>query len=150
MKESPQDRKLDDILRSSRLVAGGFMGVDRRDVHEVIDADAGALAGLGLAKEQLAGRMRQITELAKRGLGTWIEIDRNLQAKVDEARGRLVCPWPHPGRFSKRITTVRVMQTGACIRWSDLNVHLIGEHGFFGGKSSDFRVEPAELVRLIF
>ena len=150
MKESPQDRKLDDILRSSRLVAGGFMGHDRRDVHEIIDADVGTLAGLGLSKEQLALRMRQITELAKPGLGTWIEIDRNLQAKVDEARGRLVCPWPHSGCFSKRITTVRVKETDACIRWSDLNAHLIGEHGFFGGRGSDFRVEPAEFVRLIF
>lgn len=150
MRESPQDRKLDEILRSSRLAAGGFMGDDRRDVHEIIDTDTGTLAKLGLTKEQLAGRMRQITELVKSGLGTWIEIDRNLEAKVDEARGSLICPWPHPGRFSKRITTVRAIETSACIRWSDLNVHLIGEHGFFEGRGSDFRIEPAELVRLIF
>jgi len=30
MKMSPQDKKLDEMLRSSALVAGGFMGGDQR------------------------------------------------------------------------------------------------------------------------
>ncbi|MBN2315926.1 MAG: hypothetical protein JXM79_18510 [Sedimentisphaerales bacterium] len=150
MKESPQDKKLDDILRSSRLAAGGFMGSDPRSVFDVIDADAGVLDELNVTKEQLAQRMRHITDVAKSGLGTWVLIDENLEAMVEEARGMLVCPWPHPGVFYKRITTVRAIETGESIYWSDLNVHLIEEHGFFEGRGSDFRIEPAELVRLIF
>ncbi len=149
MKESPQDKKLDEILRSSRLAAGGFMGDDPRDVYELIEADARELAGLDVTKDQIAARMRQITDVAKSGLGIWVRIDENLEARIDEARGSLVCPWPHPGIFPKRLTTVRAVETGASIRWSDLNIHLIGEHGFFEGKGSDFRIEPAELVRLI-
>ena len=150
MKESPQDKKLNDILRSSRLAAGGFMGGDRRSVFDVIDADAGILNELGVTKEQLAERMGRITDIAQSGLGTWVLIDENIEAMVDDARGTLVCPWPHPGVFFKRITTVRVIETGERIRWSDLNVHFIGDHGFFEGKGSDFRIEPAVLVRLIF
>jgi len=150
MKKSPQDKKLDEILRSSRLTAGGFMGDDERSVLELIDADTAALAELDLTKEQVAARMRQITNAAKSGLGTWVRVDENLDGKVDEARGRLVCPWPHPGTFPKRMTTVKAIKTGAGIRWSDLNIHLIGEHGFFEGKGSDFRIEPEELVRVIF
>ena len=150
MKESPQDKKLNDILRSSRLAAGGFMGDDPRSVYDVIDADAGVLEELDVTKEQLAERMRHITDVAKSGLGTWVLIDENIEARVEDARGKLVCPWPHPGVFPKRITTVRVIETGQSIRWSDLNVHLIGDHGFFEGKGSDFRIDPAELVRLIF
>ena len=149
MKESPQDKKLDEILRSSRLVAGGFMGDDPRTVCEIIDADAGDLAERSVTKEQVAARMRHITDIAKPGLGTWVRIEEHLEARVDEARGRLICPWPHPGAFHKRITTVRAIETGVSIRWSDLNVHLIGEHGFFEGKGSDFRIEPKELVRVI-
>ena len=150
MEEAPQDKKLDDILRSSRLAAGGFMGEDRRSVYELIDADARVLADLDVTKEQIAARMRHITDIAKSGLGTWVPVEKNLNAKVDEARGSLICPWPHPGTFPKRMTTVRVMETDISIRWSDLNIHLIGEHGFFEGKGSDFRIEPKELVRLIF
>ena len=150
MKESPQDKKLDEILRSSRLAAGGFMGDDQRSVFDVIDADARVLTELDVTKEQLVERMYYITNVAKSGLGTWVLIDENIEARVDEARGKVVCPWPHPGVFLKRITTVRAIETGESIHWSDLNVHLIGEHGFFEGKGSDFRIEPMELVKLIF
>jgi len=150
MKESPQNKKLEDLLRSSRLAAGGFMGDDPRTVCEIIDADARSLAALGLTKEEIADRMRQITDIAKFGLGTWMQIEKHLSAMADEARGCLVCPWPHPGTFPKRITTVRVIETGASIRWSDLNIHLISEHGFFEGKGSDFRIEPIELVKVLF
>ena len=149
MKESPHDKKLDEILRSSKLVAGGFMGHDARSVSEIVDADGAELSKLGFASKQVAERMRQITDTAKAGLGTWVRIDDNLEAKVDEVRGLLVCPWPHPGTFLKRITSVRHRRTGATIRWSDLNIHLIGEHGFFEGKGSEFRIEPAELVATV-
>ena len=150
MKESPQDRKLEGLLRSSRLAAGGFMGHDTRSVQEVIDADAGDLSRLGLTREQVAERMREITEVAISGLGSWVQIGDDLKGKVDEAKGWLVCPWPHKGKLAKRITVVKVIKTGEGIRWSDLNIHLIGEHGFFEGKGSGFRIEPRALARIIF
>jgi hypothetical protein len=150
MKESPQDRKLAGLLRSSRLAAGGFMGQDTRSVSEVIDADAAELSRLGLTKEQVAERMREITEFAISGLGSWVQVGDDLKGKVNEAKGWLICPWPHKGKLTKRITVVKVIETGEIIRWSDLNTHLISEHGFFEGKGSDFRIEPRELVRIIF
>jgi len=150
MKESPQDRKIEGLLRSSRLAAGGFMGHDTRSLQEVIDADAGDLSRLGLTREQVAERMREITEVAISGLGSWVQIGDDLKGKVDEAKGWLVCPWPHKGKLAKRITVVKVIKTGEGIRWSDLNIHLISEHGFFEGKGSDFRIEPREIVRIIF
>jgi hypothetical protein len=150
MKESPKDKRLEDILRTSGLGAGGFMGADTRSVSEIIEADEARLSKLGVTREHLAERMRQITDVAKAGLGTWVRIDETIEAKVDEARGWLVCPWPHPGTFFKRITSVRIIETGANIRWSDLNIHLIGQHGFFEGRGSDFRIEPAVLVAMIF
>ncbi len=150
MKESPQDRKLDELLRSSRLAAGGFMGHDTRSVSEVIDADAAELSRLGFTKEQAAERMRQITQVAISGLGTWVQVGDDLEGKVDEAKGRLICPWPHKGKLAKRITIVKVIETDESIRWSDLNTHLISEHGFFEGKGSNFRIEPRLLVQIIF
>jgi hypothetical protein len=150
MKESPQDRKLEGLLRSSRLAAGGFMGHDNRSVSEVIDADAAELSKLGLTKEQVAEQMQEITQVAISGLGSWVQVGDDLEGKVDEAKGWLICPWPHKGKLAKRITIVKVIKTGEIIRWSDLNIHLISEHGFFEGKGSDFRIEPREIVRIIF
>ena len=43
MKQSPDMQKLEQMLRSSVLVAGGFMGNDVRVVTEIIEADADLL-----------------------------------------------------------------------------------------------------------
>jgi len=149
MKESPDDKRLEKALRALGLL-GGLMGSDSRSVSEIVDADEARLARLGFTTQQVAGRMQQITDIAKAGLGTWVRIDDTLEAKVDDARGWLICPWPHPGTFLKRITSARVVETGASIQWSDLNIHLIAEHGFFEGRGSNFRLEPAELIAIIF
>ncbi len=150
MKKSPQMQKLEETLRSSKLAAGGFMGSDSRRVTEVIDADAARVAELGLTAERIAVRMQEVTDIAKSGLGNWVEVDDKRQAMVEEAKGAIVCPWPHSGRFAKRVTTVRWVESGEDIRWSDLNIHLIAEHGFFEGKGSAFRIEPENLVKVIF
>jgi len=150
MKESPQSRNLEQILRSSKMAAGGFMGCDSRNVAEIIDADAFVVSKLGYTTQQLSVRIQEITDTAKRGLGTWVEIDTRHQAKVDEARGSIACPWPHLRRFVKRVTTVKHLDSGQTIRWTDLNIHLIAEHGFFEGRGSAFRIEPGQLTKIIF
>jgi hypothetical protein len=150
MKESPEARNLEQILRSSKMSAGGFMGSDSRSVAEIIDADAFEVSKYGYTVQQLSSRMQEITNTAKRGLGTWIKVDEKHQAMVEEARGSIVCPWPHRRRFAKRITTVKHLDSEQIIRWTDLNIHLIAEHGFFEGRGSAFRVEPGKLTKVIF
>jgi hypothetical protein len=150
MKQSPDMTKLDIVLRSSVLVAGGFMGNDYRSVTEVVDADAGELFALDVTAAELADRMKQITDKAASGQGAWVEIDANRRAMIDEARGSLPCPWPHEGSYLKRVTTLKLVDTGKTIRWADLNIHMIGAHGFFEGRGSQFRIEPAEAVRMLF
>ena len=150
MKESPQAQKLEEVLRSSKLIAGGFMGDDLRSFFEVIDDDITALSHLGYTTKQVANCMQKITDTAISGFGTWVKLDQRRETKVDEAKGFLVCPWPHPGRFAKRVTTVRLIDTEQIIKWSDLNIHLIAEHGFFEGRGSAYRIKPKELTNIIF
>jgi hypothetical protein len=150
MKESPQAKKLEEILRSSKLVSGGFMGDDPRSLSEIIDTDITKLSRLGYTAEQVGSRMQEITSIAITGLGNWVKIDDYREAKVDEAKGTLPCPWPHPGRFAKRVTTLKLVESGKTVFWSDLNIHLIAGHGFFEGYGSAFRIEPAKLASIIF
>ena len=150
MKESPQNKKLEEMLRSSKLVADGFLGDDTRSISEIIDSDISDITGLGYTVGKIARRMREITNKAVLFLGNWIEIDKKRLAKVDEAKGSLVCPWPHSGRFDKRVTTVKLTESGQTIKYSDLNIHLIEEHGFFEGRSATFRLEPKKLIKIIF
>ncbi len=150
MKESPEASKLERMLRSSKLAAGGFMGADSRSLAEIIDADTSELSKLGYTIEQVASRMKSITDTAIAGLGNWVPIDDKRRAVVAEARGHAICPWPHSGRYAKRVTTVERLDSGETIRWSDLNIHLIAEHCFFEGRGSAFRIEPEKLVGVIF
>ena len=150
MKKSPQGQKLEQMLHSSKIVAGGFMGIDTHTVDEVIDADLAELTKLGKSATELAERMQQITDSAESGLGTWVQIDDCRQAMVEEAKGALVCPWPHAGKFYKRVTIIKNTKSGQTLQWSDLNIHFIEQHGFFEGRGSVFRLEPRELVQLIF
>jgi len=126
------------------------MGDDSRNVMEIINSDSSKVSKLGYTMEQITAKMQAITDSAKKGLGTWIKIDDKRQAVVVEAKGSLVCPWPHPGRYVKRITTIERIDSGETIRWSDLNIHLIAEHSFFEGRGAAFRIEPKELINVIF
>lgn len=82
MKNSRQTEKLEQMLRSSTLVVSGFMGSDNRSVNEIIDADASEVSNLGFTNSQIAQRMQEIVELAKSGLGSWVTIDKKLEAQI--------------------------------------------------------------------
>lgn len=150
LKRTPRMKKLEEILKASKIVAGGFLGRDTRIVEEILEADAAELAGLGTTEEEVAARMREMTEVGRKGLGTWIRYDPVREVMADDNRGQLVCPWPHAGRYGKTVTTLRRTDTHETLRWSDLSIHFIEAHGFFQGKGSAFRLEPGTLVRLIF
>jgi len=150
MKQSPDMQRLEEILRSTELAAGSFMGDDPRRVPEVIAADESELYRLDVSPQQLAARMQEVTAAAEEGLGNWVTLEGGLEAKVDEARGLIPCPWPHEERFFKRVTIARRTGTDRTIRWSDLSIHMIASHAFFQGKGSAFRIEPAQIVTLLF
>ncbi len=151
MKQSPRDKKLEEVLRSTQLVAGGFMGTDPRHPIEVINQDIVELEHLGVTVAEVAQRMHELTELSKPRLGNWIDSAfEQLRVKSEDFKGNLVCPWPHAGVFDKRITTVERLDTGLKISWTDLNIHMIAQHGFFEGRGAFFRIEPAEIVQILF
>ena len=150
MKLAPDLKKVEEMLRSSQIVAGGFMGGDTRALPDIIEADAAELARLGFTRDMVADRMERITHLAREGQGMGVRISDELEAAVEESRGALVCPWPGEGKFLKSVTTVINRETGKSLHWSDLCIHLIREHGFFQGRGSAFRLEPAELIEMIF
>ena len=143
-------QQLEEILRSSRFVADGFMDEDPRILEEILEDDAAEVAGLDTTADEIADRMKELTDLARQGLGTTLKLDDRIEGFVQETRGAMVCPWPHSGSYSKNVTTVRRTDTGETIRWSDLSIHFIRAHGFFEGRGSHFRLEPKDLVRILF
>lgn len=151
MKKTPQMQKLEEMLHSSQIVSGGFFGEDRRDLTEIIDRDDAEVTAFGITLGELAAKMKEITGEAKKGLGMWVDLPGGKRAKIDEAKGRMICPWPDDEfRCDKRVTTLENETTGESILWTDLGIHLIEAHGFFEGKGSPFRIEPGHLIRMLF
>jgi hypothetical protein len=150
MKRSPGMIRLEEVLRSSKIAAGGFLGSDPRPLEEILEADAAELARIGTTAAEIAERMQALTDAAKRGLGTEVRIGDSIEVSASDTRGVMVCPWPHAAGRTKTVTRLRRLDTGRTLVWSDLCIHLIGAHGFFQGRGSPFRLEPAGLAEAIF
>jgi len=148
MKLPPHIKQLEELLHSSKFVAGGFLGDDPRPLLEIIEHDLAELALLGYSITQVADRMDEITRRAIQGHGMAVQIDETLSAVADESRGVLVCPWHDNQHFGKTVITATRANTS--VRWSDLSLHLIRAHAFFQGRGSAFRLEPRQLVSVIF
>jgi len=148
MKREPTPKKLEALLKSSALVAGGFLGTDPRPLAEIIEADQAELAALGVSTAQLATAMEAITRAALKGQGTPVSVGLRTEAVADESRGSLVCPWGCNVRPDKTVTTVTT-SPGVQVCWSDLSIHLIAAHGFFQGRGSSYRTEPRDLASLL-
>lgn len=150
MKKSPETARLEEILRSAPIYAGGMLGTDGRSLPEIIAADAAELARLGFSTKKLVARMHEITDKAIAGLSTYVEIEPGLVAIASDTRGRAPCPWPHAGHVNKTVITVANKTKDIEISWSLLGLHMIEEHGFFQGRGARFRLDPAELIRALF
>lgn len=132
------------------ITAGGLIGSDKRDLVQIIEEDAAAVKALGLTHGGIAIRMNEIRNAAGEGLGEYVKISDTLAARVSSVRGRLRCPFGDPGLVPKFNTTVKKLETGEELTFTDLNIHLIEKHGFYQGRGALFRLEPATLAYFIF
>lgn len=149
MKQTPDWSEAQERMRPGRLTRDGMLGDDTRSLAEIIDGDAAALARRGVTCPDLAERLRRISGMARNALGTPVEVAPDFEAWMDEGMGRIPCPFGHPGRVPKAVTYLRRRSTGRLIQWSDLNIHMIEEHGFFEGTGAAFRLEPEEAAEML-
>jgi len=149
VKQSPTLDMIQHNMRPMRLCQWGFMGSDPRKLVEILTDDQGAVNALGLTHEIIAGRLREITEQAREGLGDAIVVDEKFEVEVHEARGKIPCPWGHPGLYFKTHVKLVKIRTGETLLWSDLAIHLIEEHGFYQGRGSPYRLDPSAVKRVL-
>lgn len=140
MKQGPDLRRIEDNMRTGTLAAHQFLGTDRRALADIILQDQLLLEQLGLTNQALAERMRFFTDqAAEKGFKV---VDKRFQVEREEHKGTIPCPFADNFNAAKSITKVSNLQTGGEVIWSDLNIHLIEEHGFYEGYGSPFRVDP--------
>jgi hypothetical protein len=142
------DSRIPADFRAGELTRDGFLGSDARSIFEIIRSDAEKLARLGETAVTLADFLQGLLDEGKKGLeGPVIADGRTLQIRWE--RGMIPCPFGEPGAHSKITVTAAESGSDRILRFSQLCIHLIREHGFFGGKGSAFRMEPEEIIGLM-
>jgi hypothetical protein len=148
MKENPAMKKVAENMKPGVISLHGFMGNDKRNIELIIDHDAAELERFGVSTEEIADKLEEIKTRALEGLGEYIDISGGYLAKADSVRGKLPCPFTHPGLYRKTLITLKDKNSGDELLFTELGIHLIREHGFFQGKGSPFRLEPSVLAEL--
>ncbi len=149
MKQSPELELIQKNMMPGALSAHGFIGEDSRNLADIILADLNSLQRIGITQEALADKMQAMTDTGLQGLGRPVSMDKYFEIEVEDYKGEIPCPFKDNVKAKKRHTSVKRLDTGAMIRWTDLNIHMIREHGFFEGYGSPYRLDPAELAQFL-
>ena len=143
-----QDPYLDDVekrMRRGFITKEGFLGKDTRRLIEILIEDEAAVNRLGLDHARIADRLRYFLQKGKEGLGTEVLVEGKFLVLADDVRGRLPCPWAHSGLYPKTNVYLRNIENNLEIIFTGLHIHMIQVRGFYEGKGSGFRLEPALL-----
>jgi hypothetical protein len=102
-----------------------------------------------VSPEQIADRLQYFIEEGKKGLETPVDLG-DFTTQVIWRRGMLPSPFGDPKRlYHKLVATVVNTKLQKTITYTQLNVHMIRDHGFFEGKGSVYRLEPQEVVEVL-
>jgi len=146
MKQSKEFENIEQQMKPGIITHDGFLGTDKRKLRDIIEQDDVTVKRLGLTHGKIAARLSAFREAAVKGIGISVNFETSYEARADSARGKLPCPFQHKGLYPKTYTVIRNLETGTEIIFTDLGLHLIEEHGFYGGVGSPYRLDPETLV----
>lgn len=149
MKQTPELDHAQRSMRPGAITHDGFLGTDTRKLADIIAEDDRTLTRLGTAHEAIAARMRELRKAGEAGLGLPIRVAPHFEVVVEDIRGMLPCPFGHQGLFPKVNVTVRNLALNREVTFTELQRHLIEAHGFYQGRGSRYRIEPADLVAVL-
>ncbi len=149
MKESPELHAVEQRMQPGSITRDGFLGDETRPLGQILEEDAEQVRRLGLTHGQIARRMEHFTEEGRGGLGTTVVVDEDYEVRVETVRGMLPCPWGHAGVYPKVNVWLKNRANGEELMWTALNIHMIGEHGFYEGRGGGFRIDPARAKRAL-
>lgn len=146
MKQTVQMREIQEKMKPGVITRDGFLGTDGRNLIDILTEDDAEVKRMDLTHKQIADRMRKLRKAGKEGLGDFISVAPHFEVRVDMVRGKLPCPFGHPGLIQKTVIQVRNLTKSREITFTDMHIHIIGEHGFYEGKGSPFRLEVRDLI----
>jgi hypothetical protein len=149
MKQTVQMDRIQEKMQPGIYTRDGFLGTDRRKLIDILIEDDEAVKRMDLTHRRIAERMIELRDAGMRGLGEFINVEPHYEVRVISVRGKLPCPFGDPGIFPKTNTVVHNTELDREVTFTDLHIHMVGSHGFYEGKGSPFRLEPAELAAVL-
>lgn len=149
MKQTPEYDKIQDQMKPGIIALDGFLGEDKRKLIDIIASDNTKVRKLNRTHAAIADKMEHFKEKGLAGLGEFVTLDDHFEVRVESVRGLLPSPFGGPGMYGKVNTTVVNKTKGRQIVYTDLHIHFIGDHGFYEGKGSPFRLEPVDLIEIL-
>lgn len=136
----------------------GFLAAGQ-SLRDVVEADAEELRARGTDPTLVGRQLADLLDAAGASdLGRPVRVD-DLDVEIHRQRGVITCPWAPEeftacpvGRGSFATAdrfAIRHRGSGLVLQGFVLSGHLIGDHGFFGGPGTRFRLEPADLLALL-
>ncbi|MBN1757128.1 MAG: hypothetical protein JW863_02355 [Chitinispirillaceae bacterium] len=148
MKISPREREQAILFGPSKFSAEGFLGDDRRSVEEIIEDDRQKCENLGTTSVYLAKCLAKAFQKAESAMGDPVELGPGISATLFEARGKIPSPFRGDGVFQKGEVMIYEEEKKTTLFITRLGIHMIKKHGFFQGRGSRYRIEPADVLRL--
>lgn len=148
MKQTPELDKVQERMQPGALTLRGFLGPDNRKLVDILAEDAATVAALRLTHERIAGRLRRIMEDGRDVMEGTVLVGGRYKVHVRDDRGRLPSPWGD-GLFGKGDVEMLDTITGQGFRWNELTLQMIRAHGFYGGKGSEYRIEPRDIADVL-
>lgn len=150
MKQNPEMEKTQKNMKSSSLSSKGFLGDDNRNLIDIINEDNQIVERYGLSHQEIALRLREMTNAAATGLGRTTNFGDGYIVSSEDHRGRIPCPFRDQFYADKRNTIAENRRMAKRMLWTDLHIHMIDAHGFYEGRGSYFRLEPVDLINFLF
>ena len=148
MKLAPREQEQARLFGPSKFSAEGFLGNDPRTVEEIVEADRELLISLGTTADAVADLLAAVFARAEAAFGEPVAIKPSITATLFEARGKIPSPFRGDGVFQKGEVMVYEEDTQKTLFITRLGINLIRKHGFFQGRGSRYRIEPADALRL--
>ncbi len=149
MKQSPDLTRAQERMKPGVITQCGFLGNEKRNLIDILIEDDAEVQRLNTTHKKIAHRMKELRDKGLAGLGMFEKVEDNFEVKVESARGALPSPFDEQVMIGKQNTVVKNLKLGREVFYTDLNIHMIEHHGFYQGKGSLFRIEPAELVEVL-
>jgi len=144
MKQTPELDAVQARMRAGEMTLKGFLGEDARPLADILAEDDRTVRGRGFAHETIADRLADLTERGRDIGERDIVVDGRWTVRVRDDRGVIPSPFGD-GLFGKGEVEMTDASTGRRLRWNGLCIHMIRAHGFYGGRGSEYRLEPADL-----